>query len=67
MLMSNGVLDEELLQQVREERLANILAEEIIEKDGIWVNYEFEETQVKLDLADIILEHLANEIIEVLG
>jgi hypothetical protein len=67
MLMSNGVLDEELLQQVREERLANMLAEEIIEKDGIWVNYEFEETQVKLDLADIILEHLANEIIEVLG
>jgi hypothetical protein len=66
MLMSNGALDEELLQQVREERLANMLADEIIEKDEIWTNYEFEETQVKLDLANMILEYLANESIIIL-
>lgn len=66
MLLSNGILDEERLQQEREDRLANMLAEEIIEKDEVWVNYEFEETQVKLDIADMILEHLAGETIKIL-
>ena len=66
MLMSNGILDEELLQQVREERLASMLADEIIEKDELWTNYEFEETQVKLDLADMILELLAEETLKIL-
>ena len=67
MLLSNGILDEELLQQVREERLASMLAEEIIEKDAVWINYEFEETQVKLDIADMVLEHLTGEVISILG
>ena len=67
MLLSNGVLDEELLQQIREERLASMLAEEIIEKDWVWINYEFEETQAKLDIADMILEHIAGEVISILG
>ena len=67
MMLSNGILDEELLQQVREDRLANMLAEEIIERDNIWINYEFEETQVKLDIADMILEELSGEIIKILG
>ena len=67
MFLSNGILDEELLQQVREERLANMLAEEILEKDHMWINYEFEETQVKLDLADMILECLSAELITILS
>jgi hypothetical protein len=66
MLMSNGIVDEELLQQVREERLASMLADEIIEKDELWTCYEFEETQVKLDLADMILELLADETLKAL-
>jgi hypothetical protein len=67
MAMSNGLIDDDLLQQIREERLANMLADEIIEKDEMWTNYEFEETQVKLDLSDMILEHLSSEVIEILG
>lgn len=66
MLMSNGILDEELMQHVREERLGSMLADETIEKDELWINYEFEETQVKLDLADMILECMAEETMNIL-
>jgi len=40
---------------MREERLARILIAEAEENEGLWTDYEYEETQVKLDLADIIL------------
>jgi hypothetical protein len=66
MMLSSGMLDEEHLRQIREERLANMLADEVIERDAEWVDYEFEETQVKLDLADMVLEHLITETIAVL-
>ncbi len=32
-----------------------------------WVDYELEETQSKLDLADMILEQLAGEVVTILG
>ncbi|OMJ92807.1 hypothetical protein SteCoe_4348 [Stentor coeruleus] len=66
-LMSNGYIDDELLQQIREERLASVLTEDIVKKDKLWVDYEFEEAQVKLDLADMILEIFAEEMVEILG
>jgi hypothetical protein len=67
LLMSNGIIDDELLQQIREERLASVLTDDIVEKDEMWVDYEFEEAQVKLDLADMALEILAEEMVEILG
>ncbi|CAG9328436.1 unnamed protein product [Blepharisma stoltei] len=67
MVMSNGMVDEVLLQQDREEKLGVVLAEDILEKDQIWANYEFEETQLKLDLGDIVLEHLLTETIDILN
>ena len=67
MVLSSGILDEELLHQVREERLANMLAEEVMMRDEIWVDYDFEETQVVLDLADMVLEHVVQETIEILN
>ena len=63
-LLSSGILDEELLQHLREERLATMLADEVLEKDEVWVEYEFEESQVKLDIADMVLEQLVSEIID---
>lgn len=58
--------EEDLIQQLREEQLSSMLAVEIIAQEPIWVNYEFEETQVKLDLADMTLEHLVEEVIRLL-
>ncbi|CAG9331265.1 unnamed protein product [Blepharisma stoltei] len=66
MVLSSGIVDEEYMQQVREERLASMLAEEVLERDEVWVDYEFEETQAKLDLADMILEGLVIETIDIL-
>ncbi|CDW71493.1 iq calmodulin-binding motif family protein [Stylonychia lemnae] len=56
-----GPLDEDKLNLLREERLAQVLAAEIEENEMLWTDYEYEETQTKLDVADMILEFLAEE------
>jgi len=58
-----GALDEERLNHLREERLALLLASEIEENEVLWTDYEYETTQTKLDLADMVLETLAEEAI----
>lgn len=59
--------EEELVQQLREEQLSCMLALEIVAQEPSWINYEFEETQVKLDIADMTLEELVEETIHLLG
>jgi len=56
-----GALDEDRLNHLREERLALLLASEIEENEVLWTDYEYETTQSKLDLADMVLEVLAEE------
>jgi Domain of unknown function (DUF4378) len=55
--------EKQFLNQVREERLANLLSSEINENEPLWLDYEYEETQVKLDLADMVLQDLLFETI----
>lgn len=43
-----------------------MLAMEIVAQEPSWVNYEFEETQVQLDIADMTLEELVEETITLL-
>jgi hypothetical protein len=38
-----------------------------VEQEHHWLNYEFEEAQVKVDLSDMILEALVSEVIDILG
>lgn len=52
---------------MRERRLTAILTSDQIEQEHHWLNYEFEETQVKIDLSDLVLETLVQEIIELLN
>jgi hypothetical protein len=61
-ILSSGQVDEEQLQQIREERLSKMLTQEILENDQVWVDYEAEEAQVKIDIADMILEQIMAEI-----
>lgn len=63
----NSVFDEELFAEVREKKLATLLATEVIESESQWLNYEFEESQVKIDLGDMILEHIVIETVELLN
>ena len=52
---------DEKISQLREEKLSVLLAQEIQEEDKQWNHLEDCETQVKLDIADMILEELAIE------
>jgi hypothetical protein len=57
----------EIISQMREDHLSCILAVEVISQEPEWIDYEFEETQVKLDLSDMVLEELVEETIEILN
>ena len=54
--------EEERLGQAREEKLGVLMMRELEENEGKWIDYEDEDTQVKIDLADMILEELAGEL-----
>jgi hypothetical protein len=62
-----GLFDEELFAEIREKKLATLLAREMIENEPRWLNYEFEEAQVKIDIGDMILEQLVTETISILN
>lgn len=43
--------------------MAKLLTQEIRAQEEKWLDYEAEETQVKVDLSDHLLEHLVEEIV----
>jgi len=51
-----GVFDDELFAEIREKKLATMLAREMVETEPRWLEYGFEEAQVKIDIGDMILE-----------
>lgn len=59
--------DEELFAEVREKRLASLLSDEVHEAENKWLQYDFEEAQVKIDITDMILEDMIEEICIVLN
>ncbi|OMJ74045.1 hypothetical protein SteCoe_27131 [Stentor coeruleus] len=60
---SNGEANEALIIKIKEKQLEKTLFYEAFYEDYKWVDYEFEETQVKIDITDMILHDLAEEII----
>ena len=64
MILSNGDLDDDLLQDIRDETLANVIRKDILDNEWIWTDYEFEETQTKFDIADMVLSELVSEFIK---
>ena len=59
-------LTQEQLNLEKEKRLINTLKEELIENEEHWENLEVEETQLKLEITEIINEQLYNEVMEIL-
>lgn len=58
--------------QIKEERLAtqllrDVSSSQILVEDGSWTDYELEELQVKLDVADVALEQLLGETLALLS
>lgn len=40
---------------------------ETVEQEHHWLNFDYEEAQVKIDLSDMILEHLVDELVEIMA
>ncbi len=59
--------DEDLFAEIREKKLATLLATEVIDDENSWLDYDFEEAQVRIDLGDMILEQLVSEAIAVMN
>ena len=66
MILSNGHLDDAALAFARNEALEFTLKKDILDYEWIWNDFEFEETQVKLDMADILLSDLAEELVNLI-
>ena len=56
----------EEINSEREKRLVRIIRNELDEGDYLWKNLEMEETQLKVEVTDNIMDQLYNEIIEIL-
>lgn len=53
--------EEERNKFERQERLGYLLTKEVHQREHEWLDYETEDTQVRFDIADMILEELAEE------
>ena len=62
-----GNFDEELFTELREKKLATLLCREIVDSEPTWLKWDFEEAQSKIDISDMVLEHLVTETIGVLN
>ncbi|OMJ75134.1 hypothetical protein SteCoe_25793 [Stentor coeruleus] len=62
----NGHVTEKILIQKRENGILKMLAMEITGNESIWFDYDKEELQAKLDLADMVLEEEIDDIVEIL-
>lgn len=62
-----GQFDDDLFSEIREKKLATLLVREIVETEPQWLKWDFEETQTKVDIADMVLESLMTETINFLN
>jgi Domain of unknown function (DUF4378) len=62
----NTKSDDDKLQRLREERLSHLLTQNIKDEEKIWLQYEDEETQVKIDVCDTLMDLLVEETIDIL-
>jgi len=51
-----------MFADIREKRLAAILSKEVAKDESKWLDYFFEQSQVKIDITDMILEDMIHEI-----
>lgn len=62
----NNQFDEDKFADFREKKLAAILAYDVEKEDHEkWLDYEAEESQTKLDLADVVLDKLIEEAVNI--
>lgn len=72
LIPENNEVDTEMINYEREKRLigsitktVNKIIKQLNEEEDQWKNYELEETQVKIELSEMVLEQLLNELVEI--
>jgi hypothetical protein len=60
----SGGINKEIIECLREEKLEKVILYEAVMEEENWVAYEFEEMQTILDLTDLVLESLAQEVVD---
>ncbi|OMJ86310.1 hypothetical protein SteCoe_12223 [Stentor coeruleus] len=63
----NCINDDEKLQKLREDKLALFLSQGIQDDEIRWLEYEEEETQVKIDMSDLVFDIIVDETAELLS
>ncbi|CAD8170525.1 unnamed protein product [Paramecium octaurelia] len=63
LLPQGSQVDNDILPQVREERLDKMLKQEVFETDDRWQEFDEEHTEVALELSELIFNHLITEVI----
>ena len=66
MINSEGVIDESLLQRIRENGLSAMLTGEIEDIEKEWIDYEADEISVSFEVTDLILSDLLGELAGIL-
>lgn len=66
MISENHDIENEVLINEREKRLLASLNKDINQDDEKWKNYDIEETSIKLELTELVLDQLFNEVVEIL-
>lgn len=65
--INDDELEDDKLQNAREERMSQLLCFDVNCEEQFWVDYIDEESQSKLDLADIILDGLLKETVDIVS
>ena len=55
------ISDNDLVEKAREERMNILLSSLIHEQEPEWLNYEDEESQLKIDISDLVFEYIIEE------
>lgn len=58
------VLDEEYITQIKEDRLARMLAGEVVEAEERWITYDDEQTEIIVELGDFVYSKLIEELVD---
>ncbi|CAD8196360.1 unnamed protein product [Paramecium pentaurelia] len=64
LLPQGSQIDNDILPQVREERLDKLLKQEVLENDDRWQEFDEEHTEVTLELSELVFNHLITEVIQ---
>ena len=66
MISENYNIENDVFANEKDKRLMQALSKDLTDNDEIWKNFDVEETTIKLELTEMVLDQLLNEVVEIL-